>query len=389
MRPWRTTQTDGLVSVIIPTFNRAAFIAEALSSIFAQTYPDIEIIVVDNGSTDETQDILASYGQAIRTIKTGNHGKTAAINAGCAAAGGEFVWIMDDDDIAPPSALSDLVHALVVGRHAGLAFGDMVKFRDLPSGRRTYEPVVYDSPERPFFPHIMEDCFITGHPCTLFRRSALDPVLPLDESVRVSVDYNMLLQVARRSTAVHAAQVVLYQRQHAGLRGPQEARYTERDRNDRWRKTDTALLGAILPDLTLPEFLGKPYWMRLGQLDRRAALLQRAVIAGRKQLWNLCFESLRAGFDIAPTKPLSRAERSTLSRLLGCRYGLDDVYSDPRILSTLKALTVGRPDRSAVLASLGRALLQRVKVAARVRSPAELIQASGAYWRLCGPSAGI
>lgn len=93
------------VSVIIPTYNYARFLREAIDSALAQTHPALEIIVVDDGSTDETPQILAGYGDRIRAIRQNNLGVGAARNTGIAAARGEYLSFLDSDDIWQPRKL--------------------------------------------------------------------------------------------------------------------------------------------------------------------------------------------------------------------------------------------------------------------------------------------
>jgi len=94
------------VSVIIPTFNRAGCIARAIDSVLAQTYRDREIIVVDDGSTDNTMQVLENYAERIRCIRQDNAGVSAARNAGLRAAQGEWVAFLDSDDTWLPSKLA-------------------------------------------------------------------------------------------------------------------------------------------------------------------------------------------------------------------------------------------------------------------------------------------
>lgn len=90
--------SSNLVSVVIPTYNRADLVCAAIDSALAQTHPAIEIIVVDDGSTDHTPARLAAYGDRIRVVRQSNAGVCAARNAGFAAAYGGFVALLDSDD---------------------------------------------------------------------------------------------------------------------------------------------------------------------------------------------------------------------------------------------------------------------------------------------------
>ncbi len=92
-----------LVSVIIPTYNRARTIERAVNSVLAQTWKEVEVIVVDDGSTDQTSEVLKVYGDKIRVIHQQNGGASAARNTGIKAATGEIISFLDSDDEWLPS----------------------------------------------------------------------------------------------------------------------------------------------------------------------------------------------------------------------------------------------------------------------------------------------
>jgi glycosyltransferase involved in cell wall biosynthesis len=87
-----------LVSVVIPTYNCASYLSKTLDSVLEQTYPNIEIIVIDDGSTDNTQEVLASYQQDIQYFYQDNHGASVARNLGITLAKGEYITFLDSDD---------------------------------------------------------------------------------------------------------------------------------------------------------------------------------------------------------------------------------------------------------------------------------------------------
>src|SRR5437016_1233967 len=98
-----------LVSAVIPAYNYARFVCRAVDSVLAQTYPHLECIVVDDGSTDNTLEVLAPYGDHIRVITQKNAGLSAARNTGVRNAGGEYVGFLDADDWWQPQKIAKQV----------------------------------------------------------------------------------------------------------------------------------------------------------------------------------------------------------------------------------------------------------------------------------------
>lgn len=94
-----------LVSVIIPTYNSAPYIVDAIGSVLAQTYQNLEIIVVDDGSNDNTREVLVRYRDKITCLYQENRGVSAARNRGMQHAQGEFIALLDADDIWLPTKL--------------------------------------------------------------------------------------------------------------------------------------------------------------------------------------------------------------------------------------------------------------------------------------------
>jgi glycosyltransferase involved in cell wall biosynthesis len=120
----------GLVSVTIVIYNGAREVAQAIDSVLGQNYPTVEVIAVDDGSTDGTWDVLQSYGNRIRAVRQRNGGLPAARNTGLRHARGEFIALMDHDDLCMPERLSVQVAFLHAHPEVGLCGSDFSAFNE-------------------------------------------------------------------------------------------------------------------------------------------------------------------------------------------------------------------------------------------------------------------
>lgn len=116
------------VSVIIPAYNSARFLPDTLHSVLAQTYSDYEVIVVDDGSTDDTEAVVMAVGGPVRYLPQSNGGPSAARNAGIGAARGEFICFLDADDLWTPDKLVAQVDFMDRSPNVGLVFADGEEF---------------------------------------------------------------------------------------------------------------------------------------------------------------------------------------------------------------------------------------------------------------------
>ena len=114
------------VSVIIPVHNGASTIGRALTSVFDQTFSDYEIVICDDGSTDDTPAVLAKYGDKVRVVRQANRGPSAARNAAVAASRGELIALIDRDDQWLPNKLELAVNAMRADAGAVLLYSDMI-----------------------------------------------------------------------------------------------------------------------------------------------------------------------------------------------------------------------------------------------------------------------
>jgi glycosyltransferase involved in cell wall biosynthesis len=169
----------GLVSVVMPAYEAEEFIGEALDSVFAQDHPSVEVIVVDDGSTDRTAEIAAERGA--RVLKRANGGPAAARNTGIAAARGEFLAVIDADDLWPADRLSCQVAYLRAHPEVGIVLA---------------LTEIFLTPGQPPPPHhrsIDPQERVPGHPSTMLaRRELFDSIGPYDESLIMSEDLDWL-----------------------------------------------------------------------------------------------------------------------------------------------------------------------------------------------------
>ena len=203
-----------LVSVVIPTYNYGRYVGETVESALAQTYPHVEILVVDDGSTDDTRQRLAAYGNRLRYLYQENRGLSAARNAGIRAAQGEFVALLDSDDLWLPEKLGQQVAVWVREPDFGLVATE--RFAIDETGRR----LDYDK-ERcsrsGFCELTMRDLleFPAFSPSSvLARKDVLLAVGGFDEGLTAVEDMEMWVRVAARFRVLRLNATLTAQRFH-------------------------------------------------------------------------------------------------------------------------------------------------------------------------------
>lgn len=204
------------VSVVIPTYNRANFILETIESVRGQTYHDHEIIVVDDGSTDNTQEVLRNFseGNIIQYIYQPNHGESAARNLGISQSNGEYIAFLDSDDLFLPTKLEKQVAYLDSDINAAFVHSWYLKFdnqgRDL--GRRNtsrYSGWVY--------PDILLSWQVLISPsCVMVRADILGEVGGFDVDQYWGADLDMWRRITRHHPIGLVPEVLTKVRVHPG-----------------------------------------------------------------------------------------------------------------------------------------------------------------------------
>lgn len=204
------------VSVIISTYNRAAFLGEAIESVLAQTYGDYELIVADDGSTDDTAERVAALGNEVHYLRLAHSGRPEVVrNQAMAQACGDLIAFLDDDDLWEANKLARQVQALDASG-AGFTFSDG---RFLRRDGTVSSPWLLPHQKRSdaVFDNLLTSCFI--YPSTVvIRRNLLDRIGHFDERFFSQGDYDLWLRAAYEAGAVCVPEpLVLIRRYTAGL----------------------------------------------------------------------------------------------------------------------------------------------------------------------------
>ena len=348
------------VSVLIPTFNRCEFLPECLKPLLEQLGPTDEIIIIDDGSTDATQDVLAGYiEEHLRVISTPNRGKAAALNTALTGARGEFIWIVDDDDIVSQNALDVLLNLFHQNPAADFVYGRHDRFRDSASGtNRTFLKTGYWRPceDEDFFHVTLEDMFV-HQPGMLIRRSLFNRVGPFDEDLHRSIDYEMALRLARYGKVAGSQEVVFHQRLHSGLRGASDQRFSSNRRKEVWISADKEIFQKLYSELPIGEYLPKT---KTSIETHRIHYLKRATVMARKKLWTYALQDFEEAASMN-NRSLSASERSIIRRATASKYGCEEVLEDKSISEGLSRLARGSSVGSEITLELAKSLNWQIK----------------------------
>jgi glycosyltransferase involved in cell wall biosynthesis len=181
-----------LVSIVTPCYNAARFLPAAVASVLSQDYPNLEYIVVDGGSTDETVDLLRSYDGRLRWVSAKDGGPAEAINRGFRAARGSILGWLNADDQYTPGAVAAAVRHLAAAPGLGAVYGQGI-WIDAAGAR------VGPYPIRAFDRALLaRECYVC-QPACFFRRQAFEEAGGLDASLQFAFDYELWIRMSARA----------------------------------------------------------------------------------------------------------------------------------------------------------------------------------------------
>lgn len=218
------------VSVVIATYNRARYLAETLESVLSQRFRDFELIVVDDGSTDGTREVLRSYGDRVRSFSQENRGPSAARNLGVRRARGKWIAIQDSDDLCAPNYLESLYGFVEKNPNTGMVFANGAYLGGPEHNRETIIPK--EKSRRLARQGVsLGDLFeksIVRLQAALISKECFEAIGGLDEKIRICMDLDLSFRLFMRYPMAYLDEVVFLYRKHEGNIGRnQELRLIE------------------------------------------------------------------------------------------------------------------------------------------------------------------
>ena len=203
-----------LVSIIIPCFNQGHYLPEAIESALSQTYGALEVVVVDDGSSDNTSEITRRY-PGVLLLRQENRGLAAARNAGLSATHGEYVVFLDADDRLRPEAVTSGLRMLDDNPSSAIACG---RFRYIDEQGKPLFVAWRPSPGRSHFGALLHGNFCGAPGALVHRRSVLEEVGRFDETLAAAEDYDLYLRITRsHPLCLHGEVVADYRRHGAAM----------------------------------------------------------------------------------------------------------------------------------------------------------------------------
>lgn len=307
------------VTVVIPTYNRAQYITYSIDSILAQNARPTRIVIIDDGSTDDTKSVLKSYQAEIEVFHKDNEGKARALNWLLPSITTEYVWFFDDDDVSLPQALNELAQPFHEDPELGFAFGD--RYVSQAEGNLTTDDSVY----RPYrFPDAteQEQRLQLYHECTIMMSSSLlrtrvvKEVGGFNEDLDRAQDYDLMVRLASRYRFRYCGKPVYILRRHPGVRGTLRSQHQSSTTHRLWAHYNRPIGFYIRYCISLRSLATNATAPLSSSADYREGLFTRAWILANKLPLRYAIEDIVEACGRAPETLLSNTEKARLLETL-------------------------------------------------------------------------
>ena len=249
------------VSITIPSFNQARFVADAIESVLNQDYPPVECIVIDGGSTDGTVDILRRYGDRLRWISEPDRGQSHALNKGWRMAHGEILGWLNSDDTYRPGALQTIVAAFQLHPEVGGIYGDCDYISAAGEFLEKYETGPFD-----FETFLRTSRSPIPQPSMFIPRTVYEHVGPVNEDLHLAIDWEYWLRVGMQYPILYLPRTLATFRVHGSSKSATESL--------RFGEETTRVYREMFADSTMP-----PNLRRYKKEAMNSVLLQAAKYA--------------------------------------------------------------------------------------------------------------
>jgi glycosyltransferase involved in cell wall biosynthesis len=199
-----------LVSVIIPCYNQAHFLADALESVLAQTYANFEIVVINDGSSDNTAEVVAGYSSA-RYFEQGNKGLSAARNTGLRESRGNYLVFLDADDRLLPGAIEAGLDCFRSHPECAFVSG---QYRSIGEDGTILAEATREWVQNEYYLALLRGNYIGMHATVVYRRLILEAIGGFNTALKACEDYDVYLRIARKFPVYSYEEIVAEYRQH-------------------------------------------------------------------------------------------------------------------------------------------------------------------------------
>lgn len=303
----RADKAAPTASVVIPAYNAAKYLETAVSSALGQSFADLEIIVVDDGSTDDTPNVIASFGDRIRPVRRENGGVAEALNTGIGIARGRYVSLLAADDVLAPDATETCVALLEADPDAGFVHGAAYEIDErgeiLNSRIRRGKDVVTERPREAVKRLLRGNTVVCSS--VMIRKSALDEVGGFRQECMPGEDWEMWLRLAARYNVIYTRSILAKYRIHDQSLtakfelSPYEAAHVrtlhslfDEGRIGEHRDLEGYAFAAHLRTMaSMAAYLRQPLdsWRYLGR-----AVTRRPSLIAEPQTWSAAFEGVKS-----------------------------------------------------------------------------------------------
>lgn len=299
------------LSVVTPAYNQAEFLRDTIESVFSQDYPNIEHVVLDDGSTDDTPKILAEYGDRVRWETHKNMGQTATINKGWAMTSGEIItWLNSDDTFYDSTSVSQGLKHLIDKPDLGIIFADSMY--TLADGTEL-------EPTRPIVDFTYEKMVRTcensiSQPSAFIRRAVIEKVGDLDPKFYYFMDWDLWIRAGLYFDIQHVEGIWSTYRLHAASKTVAQAKKAAPELEYLYKK--------FFARDDIPEYLRK--------IENEAMMNMYFTSGGYFLKGGDKENAAKMAAEAFKVNPKGRFETASLHKYLYCKYGSSSLYKKGR-----------------------------------------------------------